>query len=184
MLRNLYAPIDIHKDEPAPAWPSEVPDLTGPEAIRAARRLWRFSMGNTLELDVVLTSGNRYNWIRGNELRVNPDRGWRNLVHDLSHLFVSRANPGERPHSKFHARFEAKLVREVIKRGWLSGSLRDTVKAAVVQTVPGLDDRRRDKLTRIEARIVSWARKQKRAERALAKLTKQQRYYTKALGGG
>ena len=177
----LYAPIDVQATAPS-AWPTPLPALTGPEAVRAARRLWRFAMGETLEMKVELTSGNRYTYVRRYVLYVNPDKGWRELVHDLSHTFVQRANPGERPHSKFHAAFEAKLVREVLRRGWLDGKLRDKAKAAMTPAAPSLDDKRRDKLTRLQARIVAWERKQARATRALAKLTKQARYYERVLG--
>lgn len=180
-IKTAYAPIDIHADS-ASAWPAEIPELTGPEASRAARRLWRFAMGKTFEGKVELTSGNRYTstfWPRDSNtiaLRVNPTKGWRELIHDLSHLFVSRANPDERPHSKFHAAFEAKLVREVIKRGWLDGRLRDAEPVA-----PSIDDKRQLKLQRTDEALLRWERKRMRAVRAMAKLQKQRRYLEKAL---
>jgi hypothetical protein len=179
---KIYQPIDIKASE-APIWPAVVPELTGPEATRAARRLWRFAMGEVFESAVKITSGNRYNWYRRGTLYLNPDRGWKHLLHDLSHLFVQRSNPGVKPHIKFHARFEAKLIREVIKRGWLDGRLRDKPAAAIEAPAPGLNDKRQAKLTRIEAALVRWESKQKRAQRAIAKLVKQQRYYVKALAG-
>lgn len=184
MVRKHYAEIDV-KARSAPAWPEVVPTLTGPEAVRAARRLWRFAMGETFAGEVTLTSGNRFTWTYWPKgaahigLRVNADKGWRELVHDLSHLFWTRANPGERPHSKFHAAFEGKLVREVIRRGWLDGKLRDDEPEAVA--APDLDDKRRAKLARLHERAEKWERKQQRAERALAKIAKQIRYYEKAL---
>jgi hypothetical protein len=110
-------------------------------------------MGRKFEGTVVITSGNRFNDIRRGKMYVNPSRGWKNFVHEFSHDFVYLCNPGERPHSKFHARFEAKLAREVVKRGWLDGRLRDHVPAAVTPSVPSIDDKRRDTLTRIEASI-------------------------------
>ena len=85
-------------------------------------------------------------------------------------------------HSKHHARFESKMIREVLKRGWLEGKLKDP--EPVTNVVPLVDPKvaaQRKKLTSIETRIVSWERKQARATRALAKLARQQRYYTRVL---
>jgi hypothetical protein len=177
-VKSAYDPIDIHTAAPG-LWPQTIPPLTAPEAERAVRRLWRFAMGQTLEMPIKFTSGNRYTWVHNYEVRVNPGRGWRHLIHDLSHLFVSRANYNEKPHSKFHARFEAKLVKEVIKRGWLEGKLRDAPKPPPPPVQ--LDDKRREKLDRLQQRALAWERKQKRAERALAKIRKQARYYERVL---
>lgn len=175
MVAKHYQPIDIHAKQPD-AWPDIIPRLTGEEAERAARRLWRFALGETYDGKVRVASGNRYNWFRHGELVVNPGRGWRALVHDLSHYFVSRENPAMRSHSKFHAKFEAKLIREVLRRGWLEGKLKTPEKPA-----PTLQDKRRHELELIEAGIDRWQKKLTRAERAIAKLRKRQRYYEKAL---
>jgi hypothetical protein len=157
--------------------------MTAPEAARAARRLYRFALGRTFTGRVIVTRGNRRSWLIGNTLKVNPEHGWRELVHDLSHDFVYRENPGERPHSKFHARFEAKLAREVVRRGWLDGKLRDKVPAQSGEPArSSLADRQRDTLSRIDASIERWEKKHKRATRALAKLANRRRYYAKALG--
>lgn len=182
-IRDHYAAIDVHHG--GPAWPAPLPALTAPEAIRAARRLYRWALGSTFRGNVAITTGNRSNDIRwdGNVLTifVNPSRGWDNFAHELSHDFWYRANPGERPHSKHHARFEAKLVREIIRRGWLDGKLRDKPAPAIAP-----DDAKRAKqraeLARIDAAVERWERKAKRAKNALAKLAKRRRYYAKALG--
>lgn len=176
-----YEAIDVHTPTAA-AWPQPMPELTGPEAVRAARRLWRFAMGTTFAGPVNITHGNRANAIRwqGSRLAlfVNPSRGWKNFVHEFSHEFVFRCNPQDRPHSKFHVRFESKLVREVIRRGYLDGKLRDKPKAAVsISKADTLADRQRDELARIDAAVDRWERKRLRAVRALAKLAKRRRYY-------
>lgn len=176
--RREYEGIDIHKAQ-ASAWPATIPPMTEEDARKAIRRLWRFALGHTLELPIEVTSGRRYNWMRNRTVYVNPSKGWREFVHDWSHYFVRRANPEEKPHSKFHARFEAKLVREVIKRGWLDGTLRAPEKPATAQ--PTKDDERRLKLARLQARMLAWERKQARAERAIAKIRKQARYYERVL---
>lgn len=158
-------------------WPKDLPKLTAGEAVRAGRRLWRYGMGETPVAEA--TSGNRFSYRRfvpgrGLVLFCNPGRGWREFVHELSHAMYSEANRGEKPHAKEHARFEAKLVREVIKRGWLDGRLRDKERPA-----PDLDAK---KLASIEARIVKWERKRKLASTWIKKLERQRRYYLKKRG--
>jgi len=176
MAVKQYNPIDIHKPV-APLWPNPLPPLTAHEAERAARRLWRYAMGETYTGKVHIGTGNRYNWYRNGVLTVNPSRGWKNLIHELSHYFWYAANPGERPHSKHHARWEIKLTKEALKRGWLAGKL----KAPEKKPAPVADPRQR-KLALVEAGIKRWETKAKRAKTALAKLEKKRRYYLKVLG--
>lgn len=153
-------------------WPVDVPPLTGPEAVRAARRLHRFVRKRKCTLPVKVTSGNRYSYAHGGVLYVNPESrnhggGWKALLHDLSHWL----DPGP-AHSKEHAKLEARLVREVVRRGWLEGRLKDKPKPGN-QTV----DPKAAKYRSIVTRMDLWLAKKKRAERALAKLNRQRRYY-------
>jgi hypothetical protein len=179
-----YEAIDIHNGS---VWPDPLPTLTEPEAIRAAKRLWRWAEGSTLQLPIVITSGNRYNWTawEGHQqvLRVNPSAGWPRLAHDLSHLFWRRANPGARPHEKGHARFEAKLIKEILKRGYLNGALRDAPKADVPAEALSPEDAKLAvklaELARIEAAIDRWSRKAERARRAMNKLEGRRKYYAR-----
>src|SRR5215472_8170063 len=78
----------------------KAPPLSEQEAVAAARKLWRHEYGKTLTARVQITSGNRNNWLRRGVLYVNPDGGWWNLIHDLSHLIHYRLNPNDRPHSR------------------------------------------------------------------------------------
>lgn len=176
---GIYEAINVHDKEPGPLWPEHIPELTEVEAIRAARRLWRFSCGTTFSGVVKVTSGNRYNriaWERSVRcIYVNPERGWRDFVHELSHAFDYVVN-GESSHNKHHHRFEVKLVKEVVRRGYLDGKLRDPVESTNV--VPIVDQKmleRRKRLDAIEMRMINWQRKQQRAERAIAKLNRQKR---------
>lgn len=183
MSRGDYTAIDVHAAQ-APAWPAQVPALTADEAVAAARRLYRFALGRTFTGKVIVTTGNRRAFRLGWEgntraIYVNPTQGWRDFVHGASHWLDFEAN-GRSRHDTHHARFEAKLVREVIRRGWLDGKLRDTARAP--KAAPTLDDKRRAKLARIEAAVDRWERKAKRAKTALTKLARQQRYYTRVLG--
>jgi hypothetical protein len=174
MKVKQYTPIDIHKPV-APLWPDPLPPLTAYEAERAARRMWRYAKGETYTGKVHIGTGNRINWYAKGVLTVNPSRGWKHLIHELSHYFFYDANPGERPHSKYHARWEIKLTKEALKRGWLDGKLK---KPEVSK--PVVDPRLR-KLALVEAGIKRWETKAKRAKTALAKLERKRRYYQKAL---
>ena len=150
-------------------WPDVVPELTADEAVRALRKLWRFATGETMERQIIVTSGNRYTRRRG-VWYVNPERGWKDLVHILSH-YTERSG-----HNGKHARMERRMIREVKRRGWLTGSLRLEPKPESPRK-----DVRAERYQRIQARIAKWEAKQKRAERALAKLRRQVRYYERVV---
>lgn len=139
------------------AWPATVPALTGPEALRAARRLYRYGTGRTWKGPVRLTSGNRSTWIWGGEMVVNPEQGWHELVHLLSHL-CERSG-----HNASHARMELRMIKQVVKRGWLDGRLKDPPAAArpprdvvaerharVIRRVAGLERRIKSLTTRLK----------------------------------
>lgn len=162
------------------AWgegPIPRPALTAQEAVSAFKRLYRFVHGRKYDGKIVVTSGNRYTWRRyrvvgkGPDRRfvpvmlVNPDKGWHNLIHDLSHLWVRGAHGAE------HARMERRLIREVVRRGWLAGKLKREPK--VVPPRDLVAERRK----RLEARIKRWEAKQRRAVGALRRLRRSMRYY-------
>ena len=169
--KQLYAAIDA-------TWPEgELPIPTDWEVVRAASRLYRWARGTACPHEIKATSGNRRTWIRGGVLYVNPNcrddhgGGWRSFIHDLSHALDLEPEG----HSKHHARLERRMVAEVIKRGWLDGRLRREEKA------PKVDDKRAAELARIEAAMQRWESKRRRAENALKKLAKRQRYYSRAV---
>lgn len=180
MASKAYQAIDVHAKS-TDAWPEVVPPLTAEEATKALRRLYRFSMRKTFNSPVTITSGNRracsakYWNLNSREWRLNPSKGWREFIHDLSHWLDLLAN-GESKHGKHHARFEAKLIAEVVRRGYMDGKL----SAPEPKAKPPIEERVK-RLASIEARLVTWAKKQLRAQRAIAKLEKQQRAYRKAL---
>lgn len=158
-------------------WPEVLPPLSGEEAIRAARKLYRFVRGKKLPTPCVETHGRRYSGFgiqrslgtfgepRRRVLLVNAERGWKNLVHELSHQFGGA-------HSKEHARLEARMIREVLKRGWLDGRLKSEPAPE-----PTAGDRDMKRLEQIDAGIQRWERKAKRAETALRKLRRRRKYY-------
>jgi len=158
-------------------WPETVPPLTAEEAVRAAKRLCRYVTGETWKREVVVTSGNRYSgrhWVRKNgaivgmALVVNPERGWRHLIHELSHTWERYA--GTHGHNAAHARLEMRMIKEVIRRGWLDGKLKDKPRPE-----PSPVDPRAAKIERTAAAIERWEKKLRRAENALKKLRRRQR---------
>jgi hypothetical protein len=151
-------------------WPRSTPVLTADEAVKAAKRLLRFALKRTFEVKV--TSGNRHTWVRYGILYVNPENGWHDLVHDLSHFAHQRLHPGERPHSRRHASLERRLVKEVLTRGWLDGRLKKAVRLPKPKPDP-----RVVAYDRILVRIANWERKAKRAETALKKLNRQKKRF-------
>ena len=163
-------------------WPKEVQKPTPDEAMKAARKLYRFVTGKSWDGEVELTSGNRYTYFRGGVMYVNPDGhgdhqhlgGWYALVHDLSHHFHWRYGDGSKPHSRSHARLELRLAKEVVKRGWLTGTLKVQEKPE-----PKPVDEKLTKAIRIEAAIQRWEAKLKRAQNALKKLNRKSDYYKK-----
>lgn len=147
------------------AWPAQMPELTAEEAIRAGRKLYRFALKRTFKGPVRVTSGNRYTWVRRGQMIVNPDQGWKGLVHLLSHYCENG------PHGGAHARMELRMIREVLRRGWLNGALKRPNKPPIVR------DLRVERYARVLNRITTWEGKRLRAERALKRLVQQRRYY-------
>lgn len=115
---------------------------TSQEAMTAARRLYRFAMKKPFAGKVVLTSGNRYTWIRRGVLYVNPDLGggdpvcfvdgvpqprgggWHELVHLMSHLCANRLFPHAKGHGHQHESLERDMIAHVVESGWLEGKLK------------------------------------------------------------
>lgn len=98
---------------------------TGLEAIEACRVMWTHETGQVPWNSTLVTSGNRYTWVRGKCLTVNPDRrwnkypharGWGELVHTVAHQIHERKNPKDRPHCKAQARIERRLQRLVLDK--------------------------------------------------------------------
>lgn len=149
-------------------WPEKVPKLTVEEAVRAAKRLYRFERGRTWTGEVRVTSGRRASAIRGGVIIVNPLGGWHELVHLLSHYL----SPGK--HGADHARCEIRMIKEVVRRGWLEGKLKSPEKPLVTVTV---DEVRAKRKGRLLERLRKWESRKKRAETAIRKLRRSIRYY-------
>jgi hypothetical protein len=153
---------------------------TPEEAVKGAAKLWRFATGASCPYDIYLTSGNRDTGQRYSYkhkkviLFVNAEQGWYEIVHHLAHLTAWHMDMGK-THSKQQARHELKMVKEVIKRGWLDGSLKPAPKFVPVVNKKLIE------YERALAAIKRWEAKAKRAKTAIAKLSKRKKYYEKAL---
>ena len=158
-------------------WPKELPKLDGPEAISAAKRLWRVATGKAWNGTWKLTSGNRNSgpFRRRGVFFVNPDQGWSALVHDISHDAHWACGHGT-AHSGDHARLEAKLIRYVVEHGWLDGKLKSTPKPkpAKVPLVERRAARAKSALERARHRL-------KLAEAAVKRLTPRVKRYDSLL---
>jgi len=164
------------------AWPDNLPIPTGEEAATAARRLYRLIMGQPFKGPVKIVSGNRYTYVRGGVLHVNPNGqhfgGWKDLVHGLSHHCHRRKFPGHKPHDGrgTHAFIEKEMIEHVVNSGWLDGKLKKPERVK-----PGKAAVQATRHARVLASIKRWESKRKRADTALKKLARQKRYYERSL---
>lgn len=147
-------------------WPAgPLPELTAPEAVSAARRLYRFVRRRKCPWPVKVTSGWRYTQIFGGVVYVNPGDGWKVFIHLLSHSLYRG------PHSGEHARGEMRLIKQVIRRGWLAGKLKRTPKPQPVV------DWKAQRYERALAARKRWTAKLKLAQTKLRKLNRTIAYY-------
>lgn len=124
-------------------WPQQIlPALEPVEAMRAAKRLLAAELGCKYlsSYGWQVTSGSRHTYPRSGTWYVNPERGWKDLVHALSHYVHRRKSASTRtaarlraagrrlrPHHWLHANIEKRMIRTVVERGWLVGALRRPV---------------------------------------------------------
>lgn len=161
-------------------WPTDTPKPSAQEAATGAKRLYRKAMGRPFRGKVVITSGNRYTWIRRGTMYVNPDHGWngfRGIIHLLAHYFHARKYPGKRPHHYTELELEKELTNFAIENGFHLGKLKRPEKAAIKK-----DRRALGHKAAVEA-LDRWQTKLRRAETAVKKYQKKVRYYerTRAL---
>jgi len=102
-------------------------------------------------------------------MSVNPDHGWKEIVHSLSHYCHRRLNPGIRPHGEDHAVIERGMILKVIESGWLSGSLKSTPKIQPSST--------QIKLMHSRSMLKAWDMKLKRAQTFRKKWERKVSYY-------
>ena len=120
-------------------WPDNLPYLESDEALRAYKRLTnkfgkKETMHPTLGWRKRKLQANRRKprkcWVclsgDSNTLR----RGWRRLVHDISHrIYDWRFPKSNRHHDIAQAKIEQEMAQFVIDSGWLNGTLKSKPKA-------------------------------------------------------
>lgn len=164
---------------------SDRPVLSGPESIKAARKLYRHATSKTWTGPTALTSGNRITWIRSGVLTVNPNwsrgnGGLREIIHAISHYAHRRLHPNDAPHSIRQARLEAKLAKFALRAGFLDGKLAAKPKAE--KPKPEKPDPIRQRYQRMVNRRDKWAAELERSKRLLAKAEKERRAYERRHG--
>ena len=148
-------------------WPDPLPPLTFQEAKLAVRRLVKkFRPMWDVKFKFTETSGNRRNeWWLGGGFYLNPERGWRSLVHFLSHRL-------EGGHNDDHLSMEWAMIKYVRGKGWLDGNLKREPKPEAPKL--SLTERRAAKARRFKERA---ERELRAAEKRLRKWTRKVRYY-------
>ena len=151
------------------AWPRELTAITREEARRAAAKLMRHFVGQR-------STGGQ--WVRRCWIARTPpfgslNRGWRRLVHDVSHRAFELTTKNTRPHGGAHAKLELAMIQYVVAEGWLTGLSR--VRRLPTPTTPAL------RLARVLVAVKRWETKRKRAENAIKKLRHRVRYYERRM---
>lgn len=166
------------------AWPAHVPPMTPKGAVNAAKRLYRFATGKKLGWAVKVTSGNRHTWGRNwsGVLRVNPTKGWREFVHDFSH-WLDRVvlHRRAKPHARDHAKLELRLVREVVKRGWLNPEPAAAPQPKPEPVPPSPDQRKAAKLAHATKMLARAERRLKLATTIAKKWRRRVALYSRKL---
>ncbi len=115
-------------------------------------------------------SGNRRTWADYGTFTVNPDQGWHDINHDMSH-WLERRLSGD-AHTNRQLRFERDGAALICRR-----FLRDKPYVEPKK----LEDKVALRAGRVDANIKRWEVKLKRAANALKKLKTKKRYYDKVL---
>jgi len=150
-------------------WPDNLPYLESDEALRAYKRLVnKFGKKETMHPTLgwrkrKLHPGRkkpRKCWVCLSGDSSSLRRGWRRLVHDVSHrIYDWRFPKSNRHHDIAQARIEQEMSQFVIDSGWLDGKLKSKSKAK-----PTKDEKQNVKIISLEKLIKSWETKEKRAK--------------------
>lgn len=170
------------------SWPEPMPVPTNREAIAGVKRLIKVAHRHAREEGIhfgltrysyKLTSGRRHTWPRRGTWYVNPDErnhggggGWGEIVHSVSHWAMRKYWPEENPHGPRHVWIE-KLLADYAIKNFLGGRLVRPLKEK--PPVNMIDVR----AARVAKRIKLWEAKRRRADNAIRKLRKQERYYAR-----
>ena len=162
--------------------PKELPYITKDEAVRAYKLLvrkfgrkqtrhpWKDKWMNRKMSVHRFEKNPRKCWVC---LSGNPHglhRGWRRLIHDVSHLVHRWLRPKAPHHCYQQADLELEMIKFVLQKDWLNGVLKTKV---VVLTK---DEKRQKKLKHYKDLINKWQRKQKLAITFIRKYNRRVKY--------
>lgn len=133
------------------------------------RAFWKQEVGRKFPYKIRIGSGNRNTWLQGSVFTVNPDAGWSDINHDMSH-FIHWRKTGL-SHQGGHMSVERDGAALIRRRFLEEGP----------PPVKPQEDLIEKRAASVDRRIVGWEKKLKRAKTALKKLKKQKRYYVKKL---
>ena len=156
-------------------WPDEIPPITKEEAFKAyklltrkfgSKKVWSeyYNKWETKKLYIGRRRPRRC-WICLSGNCNLLDRGWRRLVHDISHrVYDFRFPQSSRDHNIAQARIEQEMAQYVIDSGWLDGKLKSKPKVK-----PTKDEKKLVKVKNLCKLISSWEKKEKTAQTYLKK---------------
>ena len=103
-------------------------------------------------------------WLSLNGNTNTLSKGWRRLVHDVSHYVHDFRFPDSSNHDLAQAVIEKEMVNYVINQGWLEGKLKTKLKPKLTK-----DEKQNAKIISLEKLIKSWETKEKRAKTYIKK---------------
>ena len=119
---------------------------------------WRYKGTKTWKVRV------RKCWLSLNGDTNTLSKGWRRLVHDVSHYVHDFRFPNSNDHDLAQAKIEQEMAQFVIDSGWLEGKLKSKPK-----TKPTKDEKQNAKIINLEKLIKSWETKEQRAKTYIKK---------------
>ncbi len=140
-------------------------------AASYVRAFWKSQVGRKFLWKIRFGTGNRRSWLRNGVFTVNPDQGWHDVNHDMSHFIEQRKGDGG--HGDVHLERE-RLGAELIRKRFLEEGPEPVIEKSPVDLIA-------KRSASIDTRIEKWEKKLRRATAALRKLKKQKRYYVKKL---
>lgn len=159
VVEAIWKPIPV--EQMLNVWPNH--------AVSYVRAMWKAETGRKFPWKIRIGSGNRRTWLNYSTFTVNPDQGWHDLNHDMSH-FIERRTTGD-AHSDSHLRRERNGAHLIVRRFLETGKPAKKEQSDMIAV----------RAARVNAGIQRWDAKLKRAATALKKLKKKQRYYDKVL---
>ena len=156
-------------------WPDEIPPITKEEAFKAYKLLTRkfgskkvwceyYNKWETKKLSIGRRRPRRC-WICLSGNCNLLDRGWRRLVHDISHrVYDFRFPQSSRDHNIAQAKIEQEMAQFVIDSGWLDGKLKSKPKPK-----PTKDEKQTARIKNLIKLIRSWERKETTAKTYIKK---------------